>query len=74
MRRWVDSSEYDIGSKLIIRLQRSYTQNLQIKSVDHLYIPKDANDQVRYCVKFKPKTGQLVLRLTDDTTVSNSNT
>lgn len=26
--------------------------------------------QVRYCVKFKPKTGHLVLRLTDDTTVS----
>jgi len=31
-----------------------------------------SNKQVRYCVKFKPKTGQLVLRLTDDTTVRSA--
>jgi len=55
---------------LTFRLQRSYMQNPQIKSVDHSHFPQFANDQVRYCVKFKPKTGQLVLRLTDDTTVS----
>jgi hypothetical protein len=54
----------------MFRLQRSYMQNPQIKSVDHLFLPQNANAQVRYCVKFKPKTGQLVLRLTDDTTVS----
>ena len=30
----------------------------------------DDDVQVRYCVRFVPKTGQLVLKLTDNTTVS----